>query len=326
LILLTGGTGFVGRHLASQFAFEGHRVRVLSRTPDRTVLPDGVSLVKGDLTDPASLRVAMCDIGTVVHAGAALQNGSRSHAELERVNASGTAALAQIARNAGVRQFVHISSAGVYGDGDTSSPHLESDTPAPVTPYEQSKLSGEKALVSTLEGSKVQWTILRPQGLYGANRPATAAFFQLVARKKLWLHGPANIVVHPTHIDDLASAVRLVLKRDDTHHEIFNIGGERWLDYRELITLTGAALGRVPIQLRAPRWTSQVVGLGVRAWSANSRPPDLLVRLARTWVNRAVSIEKARYRLGFEPLTLAAGIYQTATELLRDAERYGIAR
>ncbi len=320
MILLTGGTGFVGHHLASQFVFEGRRVRVLSRTPDRIVLPEGVSCVKGDLTNPASLSEALCDIDTVIHAGAVLQKGSTSDAQLEQVNAGGTAALARIARDAGVRRFVHISSAGVYGDGYTSSPHLENDIPAPATAYERSKLLAEQALVGALEGSKVQWTILRPQGLYGAKRPATAAFFRLVAQKKFWLHGPAHVVVHPTHIDDLASAVRKVLNCDDLHREILNIGGERWLDYCELIRLTGASLGHVPMQFRAPGWASQVAAVSVRAWGANSRPPALLARLSRTWINRAVSIEKARDRLGFEPLTLAEGIHQTATELRRNAQ------
>lgn len=318
MILLTGGTGFVGRHLVQQFVADGRPVRVLSRTPGRVTLPDSISWVQGDVTDRASLRAALRDVRTVVHAAAVLGDGLTQDAAFGRVNAGGTATLATVARDMGVRQFVHISSAGVYGDGCTTSPHLESDTPVPGTPYERSKLSAEQALVAALEGSSVRWAILRPQGLYGPDRPATAVFFRKVARKSLWLHGPGHVLVHPTHIADLAAAVRLALDRDDLQHEVINIGGARWLEYCELISLTGARVGHVPYQLHAPRWTEQVAALTSRIWGAAGRPPGLLARLSRPWVNRAVSIEKARRLLGFNPVALEWGLDQTAAELRRN--------
>lgn len=318
MILLTGGTGFVGRHLARQFVADGRRVRVLSRTPGRISFPDDVSLAQGDLTDPASLRSALSDVNTVVHAGAVLRDGSTPDSSaLGRVNVGGTEALARAARDLGVRHFIHISSGGVYGDGNTGSPHQEGDTPFPVTPYERSKLSAEQALVATLEGSRTRWTILRPQGLYGPDRPETVAFFRTVAQRAWWLHGPAHLVVHPTHIDDLTAAVRLVLDRDDLQHQVINIGGARWLEYRELISMTGARVGHVPYQLCAPPWTGQIAAVISRAWGAAVPPPALLARLARVWVNRAVSIEKARRLLRFQPLTLESGLDQTVAELRR---------
>ena len=320
MILLTGGTGFVGRHLVLQFVADGRQVRVLSRVPGRIVLPDGVSWAKGDLTDPASLHTALSDVDTIVHAGAMLGDGPTPDAALERVNTGGTEALARVARDMGrVRRFVHISSAGVYGDGGTASPHQESDIPVPVTPYERSKLSAEQALAKTLEGSKIQWTILRPQGLYGPDRPATVAFFRMVAEKRLWLHGPAHVVVHPTHIADLTAAVRVVLARDDLQHEVINIGGARGLEYCELISLIGARVGHVPYQLCAPRWTGHVATFTSRLWGAAGKPPALLERHSRKWINRAVNIEKARRLLGFEPLTLESGLDHTVAELRRRA-------
>jgi nucleoside-diphosphate-sugar epimerase len=317
VILLTGGTGFAGRHLALEFVAAGRQVRVLSRTPGRVILPDAVSWAQGDLTDPDSLREALCDVDTVVHAGAVLRDGLTPDIALERVNTGGTEALARVARDMGVRRFVHISSAGVYGDGRTASPHRESDTPVPGTPYERSKLSAEQALIATLEGSKVHWTILRPQGLYGPDRPATAAFFRMVAQKRFWLHGPAHVIVHPTHIADLTVAVRLVLDRNDLHHEVINIGGARSLEFQELISLIGVCVGRVPFQLSIPRWTRPLAALASQAWAAAGKPPALFARFSRAWVNRAVSIENARRLLGFAPVALEWGLDRTAAELRR---------
>ncbi len=317
MILLTGGTGFVGRHLARGLIADGQEVRVLSRTPRRATLPDAVSWARGDLNDPESLRSALVGVDTVVHAGALLGDGSAPDPALERVNVGGTDAIARAARDVGIRRFVHVSSAGVYGNGDAELPHRETDPPAPSTPYERSKLSAEQSLAAALEGSPVRWTILRPQGLYGPDRPATDAFFRLIANKRLWLHGPANVIVHPTHIDDLAAAVRLVVGRRDLHGEVINIGGERWLEYRELILLIGARMGHAPVQISAPRWTAQACALVAVCWNAFATVPPRLEGLSRVRINRAVDIEKARRLIGFRPVTLERGLDRTAEELRR---------
>lgn len=317
MILLTGGTGFVGRHLTAQFLADNRRVRVLSRDPGRCRAAEGLACVKGDIIDGVALRAALRDVRTVVHAAAVLPGGATREPDFEDVNARGTGVLARAAREMGVRRFVHVGSAGVYGDGRIKEPHRECDEPNASTPYERSKLSAERALASVLEGSDVKWTILRPQGLYGHDRPATAEFFRAVARRRLWFHGPVRVLVHPTHIADLVSAVRLVLDRDDLHAEVINVAGDRALEYRELISLVGRCVGHEPLQLCAPRWIRSLARLSSRAWGTLGSPPEMLARLSRESINRTVSIEKARRLLGFVPMELEQGIDQTAKELRR---------
>jgi len=315
VILLTGGTGFVGRHLVTQFVTDGRRVRVLSRTPGRVRLPDAILWARGDLAEPATLQAALRDVSVVVHAAAAMPDRQTQAAHLEQVNAVGTDTLARAAREVGVRRFIHISSAGVYGDGSSMAPHRENGALKPGTPYEQSKLSAENALTSALDGSNVQWTILRPQGLYSPDRPATADFFRSVARRRFWLHGPTRVIVHPTHISDLTSAVRLVVNRDDLHHEVINVGGARPLEFRELISLIGMRVGHTPHQFSAPLPAAPLAALTARAWAVAGNPPAVLARISRVLVNRAVSIEKARSLLGFEPVALEWGLDRTVMEL-----------
>lgn len=317
MILLTGGTGFAGRHLVTQFVAEGRRVRVLSRTPGRVALPDSVAWARGDLAEPDSLRAALRDVSIVVHAAALLPDARTPASRLEQVNAGGTEALARAAREAGVRRFVHIGSAGVYGDSSSSAPHRESSTPNPGTPYEQSKLSAELALASALDGSEVRWTILRPQGLYGPDRPATADLFRAVARRRFWLHGPARVIVHPTHVADLAAAVRLVMDHDSLRGEVINVGGARPLEFHELISLIGMRVGHTPRQVSAPIPAARLAALAARMWAVAGNPPALLTRLSRVLINRAVNIEKARNLLGFEPVALEWGLDRTAAALLR---------
>jgi NADH dehydrogenase len=315
VIVLTGGTGFVGQRLARQLTAQGRAVRVLSRNPHRVALPGTVEWAAGDLTDPSSLSAALKGAETVIHLAAALPGGRVPTAGLESANVGGTAALASAARAAGVRRFIHVSSAGVYGDGLEEAPHREADPLSPATPYERSKLEAERALKAALEGSSVSWTILRPPGLYAADRPATAAFFREVARRRLWLHGPARVWVHPTHVLDLVDAIVRTLDHRDLHREVLNVGGGRPVEFRELIGLVGARLGHTPQQVSMPRWSGYMAAGVAGAWRLAGAPPAMLQRLARRRVNRTVDIEKARRLLGFEPVALEWGLDQTATEL-----------
>jgi nucleoside-diphosphate-sugar epimerase len=311
VILLTGGTGFVGRHLAQQFITNGRRVRILSRAPGRMAFPDGVSWARGDLADTSSLDAALAGIDIVVHAAAVLPRGPTAGQLLELVNVRGTGALAAAARKAGVRRMVHVSSAGVYGDGITSRPHQESDVPAPGTAYERSKLAAETTLRDELAGSGVSWTVLRPQGIYGADRPATAAFFHDVAKRRFWLHAAPNVLVHPTYIDDVVTGVALAVDSPDVNGEIINLAGERALELSQLIALIGARMGHAPRQIRAPRWTSRGAAMVARTWGRFGAPPAMVSRHARAWINRSVDIAKARRLLGFQPVPLEWGLDQT---------------
>ena len=316
MILLTGGTGFVGRHIITQFVADTRHVRVLTRTPGRAAFPDTVSWSEGDLANPESLRVAMRGIEVVIHAAAVLPGGPTSDERLTHANAEGTGALARAAREAGVQRFIHIGSAGVYGDGPTEVPHRETDIPQAGTPYERSKLAAERALQSALEGSDVAWTILRAAGLYGADRPATVAFFQEVARKRVWIHGPARVIIHPTHVSDLVGAVRLVMDREILNREVLNVGGERPLEFRELIALIGEKIGHGPPQFSMPGWFGRIVGPIASHWPGG-KPPVVVERISRRILNRAVSIERARSLLGFAPVALDWGLDQTAKDLHR---------
>lgn len=292
MILVTGGTGFIGRHLVNQLLAEGRPVRVLSRTPERHRFPPPVELVAGDLTDPASLAAALREVETIVHlAGVISPDRSEAH-ELARVNVDGTELLAGAARAQGIRRFVHISSAGVYGDGNDPKPFLETDPPNPATPYEKSKLSGEQRLVDSLATSEVQWTILRPTGVYGAARPATGRLFRTIAQRRWWLHGLGRAVVHPTYVSDLCGAIGQVIRHPGLHRMVINIGGARSLEFPELIRLIGKRVGHTPRQISVPKWIR-----------------------GRSWINRSVNIEKARRQLGFEPVPLEWGLDETVSEL-----------
>lgn len=315
MILVSGGTGFAGRHIVPSLAAQGKAVRVLSRRPKPALFGDGVVWVVGDLLDDHALDRALDGVETVVHAAGVVDGTAGPQGGLTRVNVLGAASLARAVRSSKVRRFLHISSAGVYGNGSQAAPHAEDDLARPVTPYERSKLDGERVVRETLGGSGIEWTILRPQGLFGPDRPDTVRLFRRVATVPVWLHGPARVLVHPTNVRDLVSAVSLVLMHGSSGGEVINIGGARALEFRDLIALIGERIGHTPAQVSAPSWLTTFAAAGARSCARLGLSAGRLERLAMPLVNRAVNIDKARRLLGFKPVPLEQGLDETARAL-----------
>src|SRR4051812_47304565 len=114
--LVTGATGKVGNAVARALAARGDEVRVLVRDPARArpLLPDGVEAVRGDVTDPASLRPAAEGCELVFNSMGLPEQWLSDDATFERVNALGTENVVRAARDAGVRRVVHTSTIDVF--------------------------------------------------------------------------------------------------------------------------------------------------------------------------------------------------------------------
>lgn len=147
--LVTGGAGFIGSHIAEALVKRGDRVRVfdnLSSGHRKNLAPCGsaVEFVEGDLTDAAKVAEVVQGVDCIFHE-AALASVPRSvEAPLDTHAAcvTGTVALLDAARRAGVRRLVYAASSSAYGDRP-SSPKYESDLPAPISPYGAAKLAAE---------------------------------------------------------------------------------------------------------------------------------------------------------------------------------------
>jgi nucleoside-diphosphate-sugar epimerase len=275
------------------------------------VMP-GAQYQQGDLGEREGLARALEGVTAVVHLAARLDGPGVTADEFERVNVAGTALLASLARSAGVERLVRVSSAGIYGDGDQERAHREEDQPNPATRYQLSKLTAEGAIRVELDGAATSWVMLRPPEVYGPGRGATIEFFRRVATGAVLLHGPAQVIVHPTFVTDVVEAVRLALQRPEAAGQVFNVAGERARPLHGFVSMVGDRLGHTPVQIRAPRWAS--AGPAVIAWAlrrAGLPPPQRIARLARTTINRSLDTSKARTVLGFNPLPLADGLDRT---------------
>jgi UDP-glucose 4-epimerase len=151
-ILVTGGAGFIGSHLAEALVRSGHRVRILDnffsgRKENIAGFRRDVELVRGDCADPAAARRSVKGIEVVYHQGAvpSVARSVKDPALSHRANATATLAMLVAARDAGVRRFIYAGSSSVYGDRK-ELPKRETHDPRPLSPYAVGKLMGEHYL------------------------------------------------------------------------------------------------------------------------------------------------------------------------------------
>src|SRR5688572_8502217 len=145
-VLVTGGAGFIGSHLAGALVAAGHRVRVLDnmfagRPENLAAIGGAVEIQEGDCADAAAAARAVRGMEVVYHQ-AAVPSVARSVADpagSHHTNANATLCMLLAAREAGVRRFLYAGSSSVYGDAP-GLPKREAATPRPLSPYAVAKL------------------------------------------------------------------------------------------------------------------------------------------------------------------------------------------
>lgn len=272
MLAVTGGTGFVGRHLLRIAGERGLAVRALARRP-QPPLP-GVEWIAGDLADTAAVA-ALCDgVDAVVHVAGVVN--ARSRVAFDAGNVAGTAALIAAAITAKVRRVVAVSSLSAR------EPHLSD--------YGASKRAAEAVVTA----SPLDWTLVRPPGVYGPGDRETLPVFEMIARGLGIVPGDGRFSL--IEVSDLAAAL-LALATGETGigatYEIDDgsVGG---YSHGQLAQAIGVALGRRPRLVRLP---AGVLRVGAAADTVVARMRQRLPRL---------SFDRARY-LAHPDWVVAAG-------------------
>ena len=256
LVLVTGGGGFIGSHLAHGLVEAGCRVRVLDNfeTGHRENL-DGldVDLHEGDIRDVATCDAA-CDGAAVVFHQAALGSVPRSMedpATSLAVNVAGTANMFAAARKAGIARVVYASSSSVYGDNETL-PKREGDEGAPMSPYALSKAMDEELAELFARCYAMQFVGLRYFNVYGSRQDPNGPYAAVVPRffaacragESLTIFGDGAQSRDFTHVSDVVRANMMAATADIDGALALNIGAESTTTITELaetiIAVTGA--------------------------------------------------------------------------------------
>lgn len=212
--LLTGATGFLGRHVARALVNDGWTVRALARragSPAELGFGDlPVSIVAGDVVAGGDLEAAASGCDAVVHLAGIVN--ARTLDAYREVNVLGTERLARAAaRSAPGALFVHISSQAAVGPAREGRPVREEDEARPVSWYGISKLEGEKVVEEQWTGP---WVVLRPGPIYGPGDRGLLVYFQLA--ESGWLPVPAaSSKTQIAHAAAIALAVARTASRPD---------------------------------------------------------------------------------------------------------------
>ncbi len=302
-VLLTGATGFIGRRLIARLADEGHwmTAMLLPSEPE----PDwgATRIVRGDITDPASLEGKLVEQDAVVHLAGAVGYG-QTFKRCNEINRDGTANIAREACAAGIRRFLHMSSVSVYGR--VAGRELSEDAPLRKIgdPYGDTKIDAERILGTLADEGKLDLTIIRPTVIYG---PGDDKFLpKLVENLKTGtarIIGSGNNTVDLVHVDDAVELITKALVDPRAVGGVYNLSNPDNPSWKTMLTAMAEELGVPAPTQRLPYPIAMVAAalIEMQAWLKGETPR--LTRYAVRVIGRQYhySIERAREELGYEP-------------------------
>ena len=314
-ILITGGTGFVGRHLAAMLIRNGHTIHLLGRqfALVQTLLAAGAVPVAVDMRDRAAVVRACEGMDAVCHAGALSAPWGPSEA-FYAINVDGTAAVIEGCRRARVKRLVYLSSPSVTFNGRDQY-LLTEDAPYArrfASVYSLTKKLGEDLVHAATDIPSV---ILRPKAVFGPGDQSLLPRLVAAARAgRLPQIGDGHNLVDLTYVENVAHAIRLALDADAAVGNIYVITNDEhirlWTLIRNVLTQLGITTTLRPLSL--PLALAAATLMEGRATLLGGEP--LLTRytvaiLART---QTYDISAARHDLGYTPLvSVAEGVSRT---------------
>lgn len=314
-ILVTGATGFTGRHLVRRLVDEGQSVRVIARSAERAreAFGDRVEIEPGDVADPAVIRRAVPGATVIYHLAAAYREAGLPDARYRAVHVDSTRLLLEAAQAEGIERFVHCSTVGVLGHIE----HPPADERTPYDPgdiYQATKAEGEKLALEFSSRHGLPLTVARPTAIYGPGDLRLLKLFRMIARGRFVMIGSGRIFYHMVHVDDLVSGLQLLARRMEAIGEVFIIGGEGYRSLNDIAALIARVVGAPAPRWHVPAWPIQMAGSLCEKICApfGIEPPIYRRRVDFFTKSRAFSIEKARRLLGYQPaIDLEQGFTQT---------------
>ncbi len=291
-VLITGGTGFVGRHLCRKLAEDGYRVRAALRSS--AALPEGTddAVVVGEVGSRTGWAHALRDVDLVVHAAARVPTPDADVNYIE-TNALGTRTLAEASAYAQVKRLVLLSSVKVNGGESAAHAYCASDAPNPQDEYARSKWQAERFVSEICEKSTMQYAIIRPPIVYGPG--VRANFLRLMNCVEREYPLPVGAIQNRRsmlNVWNLSDLIARVLSHPVVNRTWMASDGED-LSTADLVRRIAAAMGRKPRLLSVPEPLLRFGGLVTGQGTAISRLCGSL----------RVNIEDTRELLGWLPPT-----------------------
>jgi nucleoside-diphosphate-sugar epimerase/predicted dehydrogenase len=316
-ILVTGASGFLGGRLVEVLSEQGTTARAATRLASRARQLRGIEWVQCDLAKEEGLRRALSGIETVFHC-AALCGAPGSLEEFEDANVRGTLRLVRLAAEAGVKNFVYVSSMSVYAAPNGTRAVL--DEASPYDPragergaYTRSKLAADAAL---LEHARRELSpriiVLRPGTIYGPGAKLPVGRFQLPSSSaRPLIAGGRRVSTGLVYVDDVVDAMLAAARSGVPTGSVYNLVNTADCDQDELArTLSQVTGGRIrPVFAPYPLVWTAMLGVDLMSLVRHRQLGTARYRLQRTLAPMRFECTAARHDLGWRPrVTLAEGL------------------
>ena len=244
--LITGGAGFIGRHLANKLVTAGHHVRVIDdlSAGDPRALDDSIHFTRGDVREAPKLWTLLHDIDCVYHLAArvSLPQSILYPRDYNDINVGGTVAVMEAMRAVGVSRIVLASSATIYGD-QKRQPVDESVVPQLLTPYAVSKFAAEHYVFSLGIHYGIETVALRIFNAYGPGQALPPAYppvvpqiiHQVLSEGTIAVFGNGRQTRDYVYIDDVVDALIEAGLRRNIDRTVINVGSGQETSVLELV-------------------------------------------------------------------------------------------
>lgn len=261
-VLVTGGAGFVGSYVVNELVRQGHQPIVLDNLSTGKLQniqshleSRAATLIEGDICDPSASRRAMAQAEAVIHLAALVDHETclLDPGKANQVNGEGTRVMLETARDNHVKRFVYASSAAIYGTS-TALPIDENVTPAPLSPYGSSKLTGERHCLNYRDRYGLDVVCLRYFNIFGprqTSRQYSGVITQFITRLKESqppiVNGDGEQTRDFVSVQDVVKATQFALNSKQTSG-VYNVATGKETSINQLARLLIEISGQKHIQ------------------------------------------------------------------------------
>ncbi len=294
MILVTGGTGFVGSHLIRRMRREGLSVRALVRSVEKAAWLKnlGVDVVAGDISAPPSLEKALAGVERVVHLVGIIQEAPG--ATFRGVHVDGTRNIIEASLKAGVRHFLYQSALGTR--------------PGAKSEYHKTKWEAEELV----RASGIPSTILRPSLIYGPGDQFTLRLAEIIRKSPvLPVIGSGRSKVQPIFIEDVAACIIKAVTCDACLNDIYEIGGPEQLTYEEVTRAIAEAMGVDRPSVHMPLFLIKSMARVLE--TVLPKPPLTTDQIVMLQEDNVCTMRDIREAFSIEPLPFREGLKKFLT-------------
>lgn len=323
--LVTGATGFIGRHLVKALQKQGRTLKCLVRKTSQTSFLEqlDVEFVYGDLADKDSLRRALHDTDIVYHAAGEVFSIDAEN--YHTVNVSGVKNLLEACSNSAVKKLIHFSSSSATGPNPVRDIPVNEDSPCcPITPYGKSKLEGEKTIKDLSKHYNVPTIIIRPPLVYGPELSQSSRvlmFLELIRKGLFRIIGDGYNLLSLCYIDNLIHGVLLAEQEKRAEGETYFLADSRPYTVNEIAETIAQKEGKQLPLPHMPFWAANMLSIGLLIPSklfgfTSPLTRNTVKELKNNWF---VDIKKAQSALGYKPIVeFEDGVKKTVEWFMND--------